>query len=86
MGRTLAIGDIHGSDYALDALLDLIAPTPDDTVVVLGDIVDRGPGSRQVIDRLLALRGTCWDHARLRAALTDFRSLKAEEFLERYGG
>jgi len=59
MGRTLAIGDIHGSDYALDALLDLIAPTRDDTIVVLGDIVDRGPGSRQVIDRLLALRGTC---------------------------
>lgn len=58
-GRTLAIGDIHGCDYALDALLNLVAPTRDDTVVVLGDVVDRGPGSRQVIERLLALRATC---------------------------
>lgn len=37
-----------------------------------------------VIDRLLALAWWDWDHTRLRAALTDFRSLKAEEFLERY--
>ncbi len=38
----------------------------------------------QVIDRLLALAWWDWDHARLRAALKDFRALKAEEFLERY--
>ena len=40
----------------------------------------------RVIDRLLALSWWTWDHARLRAALTDFRRLKAEEFLERYDG
>lgn len=38
-----------------------------------------------VIDRLLALAWWDWDHSRLRAALKDFRSLKAEDFLERYG-
>jgi len=37
-----------------------------------------------VIDRLMALAWWDWDHARLRAALTDFRSLRAEEFLDRY--
>lgn len=37
-----------------------------------------------VIDRLLALVWWTWDHARLRAALHDFRALRAEEFLERY--
>lgn len=37
-----------------------------------------------VIDRLLALAWWTWDHARLRAALHDFRALRAEEFLERY--
>jgi phosphonate metabolism protein (transferase hexapeptide repeat family) len=36
------------------------------------------------IDRLMALAWWDWDHARLRAALTDFRSLKAEAFLEKY--
>jgi phosphonate metabolism protein (transferase hexapeptide repeat family) len=40
----------------------------------------------RIIDRLLALAWWDWDHTRLRAALTDFRSLKAEAFLEKYQG
>ncbi|MCX7646621.1 MAG: chloramphenicol acetyltransferase [Rhodobacteraceae bacterium] len=39
-----------------------------------------------VIDRLLALAWWDWPHDRLRAALQDFRSLRAEEFLERHQG
>ena len=39
-----------------------------------------------VIDRLLALAWWEWDHARLRAALADFRNLRAEEFLDRHEG
>ncbi|TWU09122.1 Serine/threonine-protein phosphatase 1 [Symmachiella macrocystis] len=58
-GRTLAIGDIHGCDHALDTLLTEVDVQPDDTVVVLGDAVDRGPGTKQVIDRLLQLRQQC---------------------------
>ena len=54
-GRVLAIGDIHGCNTALETLLSKIAPVADDTVVVLGDVVDRGPNSRAVIDRLLRL-------------------------------
>lgn len=42
--------------------------------------------SPRVIERLLALAWWEWDHARLHSALDDFRRLKAEEFLERYGG
>ncbi len=37
-------------------------------------------------DRLLALEWWTWDHARLRAALDDFRRLRAEAFLEKYQG
>jgi serine/threonine protein phosphatase 1 len=58
-GRTLAIGDIHGCDTALETLLAAVSIVPEDTVVVLGDVVDRGPGSRQVVERLLALAGEC---------------------------
>jgi serine/threonine protein phosphatase 1 len=58
-GRTLAIGDIHGSDVALDTLLATLSISADDTMVVLGDAVDRGPGSRQVVDRLLQLAQEC---------------------------
>lgn len=40
----------------------------------------------RVIDRLLTLAWWNWDHARLRSALTDFRRLKAEAFLDLHGG
>ena len=39
-----------------------------------------------IVDRLMALAWWDWDHDRLRAALMDFRSLKAEAFLEKYHG
>lgn len=57
--RTLAIGDIHGCLHALDGILDMVRPQPDDLVIALGDYTDRGPDSRSVIDRLLELRGRC---------------------------
>ncbi|MBU4272751.1 MAG: serine/threonine protein phosphatase [Planctomycetes bacterium] len=59
MGRTIAIGDIHGCLPALDTLLAAIRPRPDDTIVTLGDYVDRGPRSREVIERLMELRHQC---------------------------
>ncbi|MFZ5749490.1 MAG: chloramphenicol acetyltransferase [Pseudomonadota bacterium] len=40
----------------------------------------------RTVDRLLALAWWEWDHARLRAALQDFRTLRAETFLDRYQG
>jgi serine/threonine protein phosphatase 1 len=54
--RILAIGDMHGCSRALDVLLEAIAPQPEDTLITLGDYVDRGPDSKGVIDRLLGLR------------------------------
>jgi serine/threonine protein phosphatase 1 len=50
-GRTFAIGDIHGDLTALHTLFERIpALTADDTVVFLGDYLDRGPESAGVID------------------------------------
>jgi len=57
--RTIAIGDIHGCVAALEALLSAIAPTPEDTIVTLGDYVNRGPDSRGVLDRLITLQSQC---------------------------
>ncbi|MBM4357697.1 MAG: serine/threonine protein phosphatase [Deltaproteobacteria bacterium] len=55
-GRTFVTGDIHGD---LDALLTVLAKLPPldegDTLVFLGDYLDRGPRSAQVIDHLRAL-------------------------------
>lgn len=59
MSRTIAIGDIHGCAAALDAVLDAVGPEPTDLVVTLGDYINRGPDSRGVLDRLIALGRRC---------------------------
>lgn len=41
---------------------------------------------RAIADRLMALAWWDWPHDALRAALEDFRALKAEAFLEKHGG
>jgi serine/threonine protein phosphatase 1 len=56
--RILAIGDIHGCSRALTALLEAVAPGPDDLLVALGDYVDRGPDSRGVLECLIPLHAT----------------------------
>ena len=57
MSRTIAIGDIHGDVDHLERLLAKLPPlAADDAVVFLGDYVDRGPASRQVIDRIESFR------------------------------
>lgn len=50
-----AVGDIHGHLNQLERALALIAADggPEAEVVFLGDLVDRGPDSRGVIDRLM---------------------------------
>lgn len=59
--RAYAIGDIHGR---LDLLVDLLGQIEDDdrsrgaatsTIVFLGDLIDRGPNSRGVIETAMAL-------------------------------
>ncbi len=56
MRRTFVIGDIHGDRAALDRLLPRLPFIgPDDTLLLLGDYVDRGPDSRGVIERLRRL-------------------------------
>jgi serine/threonine protein phosphatase 1 len=58
-GRLLAIGDIHGCDVALETLLEELAPRASDTIVVLGDVIDRGPNTRRCIDLVLELQKAC---------------------------
>ena len=53
--RTLAIGDVHGCLTALDTLLKFVDLQPDDTLIFLGDYVDRGPDSRGVVQRVIEL-------------------------------
>lgn len=54
-GEIYVLGDIHGEVAMLDMALDRIAADggTDAPLVSLGDLVDRGPASRAVIDTLM---------------------------------
>jgi serine/threonine protein phosphatase 1 len=61
--RIYAVGDIHGRLDLLDELLSRVnadvalRPTARPVFVFLGDYIDRGPSSRETIDRLIELGG-----------------------------
>lgn len=56
-GRTFAIGDIHGEiEHLLRVLNKLPELTAHDTMVFVGDYLDRGPHSAQVIEHLRILQ------------------------------
>lgn len=60
--RVYAIGDIHGRADLLESLLAVIdadaaqRPSADTLLIFLGDLVDRGPQSCQVVERLMQIR------------------------------
>ncbi|WP_224247702.1 metallophosphoesterase [Hyalangium gracile] len=65
--RTLFIGDVHGCADELDALLKECGWQPGERVVLLGDLVAKGPDSAGVVARarergLLAVRGNHDEH------------------------
>lgn len=48
-GRVIAIGDVHGCAAEFEALLNKLNLTEHDRVVLLGDLVNRGPDSAAVL-------------------------------------
>jgi serine/threonine protein phosphatase 1 len=57
MERILAVGDIHGSYGKLVSLMKKIKIRPEhDRLVFIGDYIDRGERSKEVIDYLIELK------------------------------
>ncbi len=48
-GRVIAVGDVHGCAAEFESLLEKLALTPHDRLILLGDLVNRGPDSAAVI-------------------------------------
>jgi len=58
-GRLIAVGDIHGCHHEFADMLELLEPRAEDRIVLLGDIVNRGPDSTKVIDQAKASGSIC---------------------------
>jgi serine/threonine protein phosphatase 1 len=56
--RVAAIGDVHGEIHKLRQLLGVLEKelAPEDTLLFIGDYIDRGPDSKGVVDLVLSLR------------------------------
>jgi hypothetical protein len=50
MNRTIVIGDIHGVFSGVENLLNKINPDSTDTIISVGDILDKGPDPDKVIE------------------------------------
>lgn len=104
--RVYAIGDVHGRADLLDALLAMIAqddaarPRKPISLILLGDLIDRGPHSRAVVERVMALTASGGDVRCLKGnheeafilaargdlrALPLFRRMEGEATLASYG-
>ena len=84
---TYVVGDIHGCLGSLKQLLRKVEPRREDEVVFIGDYIDRGPHSREVVDTLLALPYRCvflmGNHERM---LLDYLDGKDEDGLHMLNG
>jgi len=57
MSKTWVIPDIHGCVKTLEVLLEVqIKPNKNDHLIFVGDYIDRGPGSKGVIDLIMKLQ------------------------------
>lgn len=54
MGRTIVVGDIHGCFDELMDLTKLVDLQPDDSLIAVGDLVFKGPKSREVLDLFIS--------------------------------
>lgn len=59
MGKLIGISDIHGEYEKLCALLDKLSPQKNDTIVFMGDYIDRGAKSREVVDKIISMQDVC---------------------------
>lgn len=53
MPRYIAITDIHGELEKLESVLSQIETRPDDIFVFMGDYIDRGAKSKEVVERVI---------------------------------
>jgi len=69
---TFAVSDIHGCRKTFNRLLTEIDFTTKDQLIIVGDVIDRGPDTRGMITDLLQLKGDGYNLTVLRGNHEDF--------------
>lgn len=59
--RIFAVGDVHGCIKTLNSLLNEIKLKKTDKLIFLGDLIDRGPNSKAVLDLFFSLKSEGYD-------------------------
>jgi len=57
--KIICVSDIHGEIHKLKNLFEKLSFTKNDTIIFLGDYIDRGEDSKAVIDFVLSLKDKC---------------------------
>jgi len=71
--QTIFIGDVHGCSREFSALLDHVSPGRDDRLILLGDLVNKGPDPAGVLEIFARLDCVCllgnhdFDHLKWKA-------------------
>lgn len=90
MSRYIAVAGIHGELGKLNSLLSKIKIRHDDIFIFLGDYIDRGPKSKEVVDRLIKLSKTNQCVFLIGASEYTMLNVKNDEYykwiFENYGG
>jgi serine/threonine protein phosphatase 1 len=71
--RVWVVGDVHGFHLTMEALVEQLALEPEDWVVFLGDLIDRGPDSHGVMAAVKA-------HPRMTSVLGNHEAMMLEQF------
>ncbi|MBS0012226.1 MAG: serine/threonine protein phosphatase [Bacteroidales bacterium] len=83
--RLLAIGDTHGCYVQLYTLVtELISLSRNDRLVLLGDYIDRGPDSKQVMEFIMDLKDEGYDVIALKGNHEDMMLHAADSPLDNY--
>lgn len=80
MNKQWVISDIHGCIKTLRLLVEnLVIPDKDDTLIFLGDYIDRGPDSKGVLDYVMGLQEQGFSVVALKGNHEDFLVKAYEE-------
>ena len=59
MARLIGISNIHGEYEKLCSVLNKIAPQKDDSIIFMGDYIDRGAKSKEVVNKIIDMQNIC---------------------------